>query len=464
MKKELLICALTLGMINLNAQTNPEPYKLRGGDYEFLGFEDNANPNYPVSIQGWQGNQLTTQPTAPTTEQPNGDEPLCINCATDNNGSSINNGGVNGMAMRRMASNAPGKPISICLALNTIGCKKVSISWEIKMVRDNSLCIANLALQYRIGTTGNWKNVADNEYNTGGGQGKVFPFYQLPTEVEEKPVVQLRWYYYAVNNNTTMPRVGLTNIKVKAAEVAKIPVAKFDFSYDGPKVVFSDKSINNPGSWFWKFGDGDTTSMQNPDHVYLKDTTYEVVLIVQNAIGTDSIKKTVVYPNPDTTAIYADFTYTIDSFTVSFLNSSLNAKSYAWDFGDASNSVETDPIHVYAGAGEYNVQLISNNEFNTDTVFKTITIEGGPIGIKNLKGKNAKLNVFPNPASTSFKINANSTISEIEMVNLLGEKVLHLKGLNALSVLVNSIKLKAGFYILNVTTNEGLFKESLILK
>ncbi len=58
-----------------------------------------------------------------------------------------------------------------------------------------------------------------------------------------------------------------------------------------------------------------------------------------------------------------------------FTNSSTNAISYVWDFGDGNTSTEESPTHVYAEAAEYTVTLTATNESNLSTdLSKTINI------------------------------------------------------------------------------------------
>ena len=57
-------------------------------------------------------------------------------------------------------------------------------------------------------------------------------------------------------------------------------------------VTFTDSSTNNPTSWQWDFGDGGTSSVQNPTHEYTTAGTYTVSLTVSNAYGTDTEVKT----------------------------------------------------------------------------------------------------------------------------------------------------------------------------
>lgn len=54
------------------------------------------------------------------------------------------------------------------------------------------------------------------------------------------------------------------------------------------QVTFTDLSTNNPTSWQWDFGDGGSSTSQNPSHTYTSDGSYTVKLIVANAYGSDT--------------------------------------------------------------------------------------------------------------------------------------------------------------------------------
>ncbi|MFN8298833.1 MAG: PKD domain-containing protein [Chitinophagales bacterium] len=72
------------------------------------------------------------------------------------------------------------------------------------------------------------------------------------------------------------------------------PIANFSSNNpSGGLVVFTDLSDNYPDTWHWSFGDGGTSTSQNPNHTYAANGTYTVCLRVTNAGGTDSICKTV---------------------------------------------------------------------------------------------------------------------------------------------------------------------------
>jgi PKD repeat protein len=54
---------------------------------------------------------------------------------------------------------------------------------------------------------------------------------------------------------------------------------------------FSDTSTGLPRSWLWNFGDGTTSTEQNPTHRYTSPGTYTVTLTATNAVSTDTETK-----------------------------------------------------------------------------------------------------------------------------------------------------------------------------
>src|SRR4029077_8297510 len=61
----------------------------------------------------------------------------------------------------------------------------------------------------------------------------------------------------------------------------------------GSRVTFADTSGGNPTTWAWDFGDGGTSTAQNPAHVYRAEGTYTVKLTASNASGTASTTSSV---------------------------------------------------------------------------------------------------------------------------------------------------------------------------
>ena len=74
-------------------------------------------------------------------------------------------------------------------------------------------------------------------------------------------------------------------------------------------------------------------------------------------------------------AVSASFTSSITNQDVTFTNTSSNATSYSWDFGDQSSaSTEINPTHTYATTGTYTVTLTASNNCGSDTATTSITV------------------------------------------------------------------------------------------
>ena len=81
----------------------------------------------------------------------------------------------------------------------------------------------------------------------------------------------------------------------------------------------------------------------------------------------------------------ANFEYSIDNLTVSFDNKSVAADTFAWDFGDGSEtSIEKNPSHTYAESGVYTVTLTVSDGKSSDQ--KTLAIEVDPSAETEPKG------------------------------------------------------------------------------
>jgi len=140
-------------------------------------------------------------------------------------------------------------------------------------------------------------------------------------------------------------------------------------------VTFTDQSTGSPTSWNWTFGDGTTSTTQSPTHIYSNSGTYNVVLIVSNASGTDTLTRngyiTVTGGGP-TAAFSATPTSGNAPLNVTFTDQSTGTPtSWNWNFGDGNNATTQNPTHTYSTAGTYNVVLIVSNASGADTLTRT---------------------------------------------------------------------------------------------
>jgi len=158
------------------------------------------------------------------------------------------------------------------------------------------------------------------------------------------------------------------------------PVASFTIEPDpayGPAplfVQFTDTSDGSPTRWFWKFGDGQYSTQQNPYHVYENPGLYTVTLTVSNKAGSHTITKTnlVEVTSVPVASFTADKTSGTSPLTVKFKDTSTGSPtSWSWKFGDSGNSTEQNPTYIFQNPGSYSVQLtVSNAAGNTSTETK----------------------------------------------------------------------------------------------
>ncbi|MBF0495015.1 MAG: PKD domain-containing protein [Deltaproteobacteria bacterium] len=163
--------------------------------------------------------------------------------------------------------------------------------------------------------------------------------------------------------------------------VGIVPVAAFNYSPSAPKtsqtINFSDTSTGNPTSWSWTFGDGMTSSIQKPNHVYSAAGTYTVTLKAGNALGSNSVTKTIIVTGIAPTAV---FNYTprapVHNQKVQFTDASTGTPtSWSWDFGDKTTGVLPSPGHIYSAAGTFKVTLTVKNAQGTNTTSKTLVVK-----------------------------------------------------------------------------------------
>ncbi len=179
----------------------------------------------------------------------------------------------------------------------------------------------------------------------------------------------------------------------------ELPTADFVGSpTSGPPtltVQFTDLSSGSPPpiAWYWNFGDGATSTLQNPTHDYTADGTYTVSLRVTSASGTSPVTtKTAYISVVESTADFSGTPVTGNApLTVDFTDLSTGSPTaWAWTFGDGQTSSLENPGHTYEAAGWYDVSL-------------TVTFGTGPITVtkKNYVKVDTALCTVPDFTNTS---------------------------------------------------------------
>jgi PKD repeat protein len=180
------------------------------------------------------------------------------------------------------------------------------------------------------------------------------------------------------------------------------PVAGFTHTpgtCSGQMVQFTDNSQPNGGGnitgWQWNFGDpvsgtGNTSTQQNPTHVFTSSGSYLVSEIVINASGCrDTAVQTVVVSSGPIAAFTSDTACA--GMATTFTNLSFSSggpiTQYYWQFGDGGTSTAMNPVHTYSLAGSFPVSL-------------TVTTQDG------CTGDTMMMVSVSTPALASFSVNS----------------------------------------------------------
>ena len=155
------------------------------------------------------------------------------------------------------------------------------------------------------------------------------------------------------------------------------PIADFSFNPNGCVGVahnFTDISANAPNSFYWTFGDGNSSTNQNPSNVYLTAGTYLVTFVAINANGSDTIAYNVtIYDNP---IINAGTDQTI-CFGASIGLSASGGFTYNWTppTGLSSTSIYNPTASLTSTTTYTVIGTDTNGCMNTDNITITVNPE-----------------------------------------------------------------------------------------
>lgn len=165
------------------------------------------------------------------------------------------------------------------------------------------------------------------------------------------------------------------------------PVADFTFknTCQDTAVKFTNGSSIGSGSiksYFWNFGDGSTSTLQNPTHQYAAAGTYTVTLTVVSNNGCAAVKvgNVTVYTLPEPNFVANPV---CQNSAMNFVNTSsigVGSMTYRWDFAGQGNSTLTSPSHTFTGFGSFNVKLTAtSNQGCVKILTQPVTVWANPI-------------------------------------------------------------------------------------
>lgn len=211
----------------------------------------------------------------------------------------------------------------------------------------------------------------------------------------------------------------------------------FDFTWTGDqngKVVFASRFGVKYDKLIWDFGDGQTSTDENPSHQYTKNGEYKVTLTaVINGVPCSVTKviKVSNFNNPCPN----DFDVKLDSLKASFSFASTTTSkvdSAMWHFGDGNTSKDINAMHMYSKAGTYTVTLVVFINGVPCKIAKSIKVGGTRVTQVEI----VITDINPNPASTDITITASS--------NGNYDVVLVIADINGASLIKQNITLGSG--------------------
>ncbi|MCH7534355.1 MAG: PKD domain-containing protein, partial [Bacteroidetes bacterium] len=123
------------------------------------------------------------------------------------------------------------------------------------------------------------------------------------------------------------------------------------------QVDFSNNTVGK-NKWFWDFGDGTTSTSSSPTHIYTTPGTHTVSLATETAFGCYvNIDNYATYIVEDAQPNFGVAQYDCQDFVIQFYDSTSNAGTWFWDFGDGTYSNQQNPLHLFPGASVFDVQL-----------------------------------------------------------------------------------------------------------
>ncbi|MCH7534356.1 MAG: PKD domain-containing protein, partial [Bacteroidetes bacterium] len=170
--------------------------------------------------------------------------------------------------------------------------------------------------------------------------------------------------------------------------------AQFNYSDSVGCTPFTVEFFNqgqNGSSWSWDFGDGNTSTLQNPTHTYTTTGTFDVTLVVQDSgVCADTLHiSNLIQSSPPVIADYSHYAnVSCTPMVVNFTDLSNRASTWAWDFGDGSTSILQHPLHIYNVAGSYAVSLAVTDSLGcSDTLnLSNLFSVPGPVAIFKMSG------------------------------------------------------------------------------
>jgi len=216
-------------------------------------------------------------------------------------------------------------------------------------------------------------------------------------------------YFY--NDGVTESR--LDDFKIEIGRAGAVPPsASFSATQSVSNYLeysFANNS-KNANSYEWDFGDGNTSTEENPTHIYDVADVYTVTLKSLSEGGLTADFSTMIDIQAPVTA---DFTYQVDPGdyrTYSFMDASVDAVELLWDFGDGFQFTGMNPTHTYDEDGIYDVSLTASSLTGLEDVASVQLVISQGFVVQVLNGTFDDHTASTSDNADSWDMTPNSTI------------------------------------------------------
>ncbi len=232
---------------------------------------------------------------------------------------------------------------------------------------------------------------------------------------------------------------------------------------EGDSVMLNNASVDGV-SFSWSTTNGIINNM-NSQQAYLIPLVTgpcNITLIATNSAGSNQSNQSynfTVLPGPIASATPDLTNVELPNAVVLFNNTSQNADTYFWDFGDGDLSIDQNPWHEYSSIGTYTVVLISSREgCENDTAYFTINV--GQALVEDNIGN--EIEIYPNPFDNTLTLIGNK-LEEVTLFDLQG-KIIYQKVLFSQKKFTFQMEdtLNQGMYLIKIKDNDRFHTKRLV--
>lgn len=257
MKKGYFFLAIVFVVKGAYGQTNPTAQTLPYSEnFDALLHISTA---YPSGIQGWT---ISTTPGATfNTSSPTADKALVASSTAATNSGNVHN--YNG---KIGYLNTSSLDLTVVVAINTSGFSNIQVGYDIMTIRNpydgaSNTRINEVTLQYRIGTSGSFTNLAGIEYQNNTTtqttavttpQNQQAKNITLPSGCDNQAVIQLRWASRQVSGGGSRPSFAFDNISISGTVIStstlNVNPSSLSFGSQATSTQSVSQSFNLSGS------------------------------------------------------------------------------------------------------------------------------------------------------------------------------------------------------------------------